>query len=125
MQRILIVEDDPRMLELLTSILEAEGYAVDVTDNGQAGIERAMSNPLPDALILDLNMRDVLGWDVIRSIRGASVGSDVPILVLSAFGSAQDRDEAFDAGCTAYESKPVDRDRLIDRVKAVLKSRSR
>lgn len=120
MARILLVDDDSKTLEFVTHILTAEGYDVTSrTDSGE-GLSAALEDPRPDLIITDMNMRGVNGWEFARRIRAEETGPAVPILGLSAFTSAQDRDEAFDAGCNAYENKPINRDRLVNRVRDLL-----
>lgn len=120
MSRILLIDDDARTRELVCAILQAGGYTVSVAHDGKSGIEAALGDPAPDLIVSDLNMRGTTGWDVVRRLRSDARCKSTPILALSAFTTAQDRDEAFDAGVTAYQSKPVDRDRLLAKVAELL-----
>lgn len=120
MANILVLDDDPLILELVATILETQGHAVTRQADAAAGISQAIAEDGPDLVITDLNMRGVTGWEAVRRIREHRAEGGLPILALSAFTSAQDRDEAFGAGCTAYENKPVDAARLLTRVTALL-----
>ena len=121
MAEILVIDDDVHTLDLVTSILEAAGHTVERVSDGQGGVDAVLNGDVvPDLIVTDLNMRGVSGWDVVRQIREGMPESSTPILALSAFTTAQDRDEAFKAGCTAYENKPIDRDRFVARIDRLL-----
>lgn len=119
MANIVVVDDDPLTLQLVTAILESAGHAITQADGGDAGIEAVTGGVDPDLVVTDLNMRGTSGWDLVRRIR-ESGNTDLPVLAVSAFTSAQDRDEAFNAGCTAYIRKPIDKDRLVEKVAELL-----
>ncbi len=121
MSRILLIDDDARTRDLVTAILQAGGYTVSVAPDGESGINAALGAPGPDLIVTDLNMRGTSGWDVGRRRRADPECGSLPILALSAYTTAQDRDEAFDAGVTAYETKPVDRERLLAKVDELLR----
>jgi len=121
MASILVIDDDVRTLELITAILDSAGHTVEQMTDGQDGADAVLNRGLkPDLIITDLNMRGISGWEVVRQIRHGMPDSDTPILALSAFTTAQDRDEAFRAGCTAYENKPIEPERLISRIDKLL-----
>lgn len=120
MSRILLIDDDARTRDLVAAILQGDGHDVNVASDGESGIQAALAGPAPDMIVTDLNMRGTTGWDVVRRLRAEAQCRSVPILALSAFTTAQDRDEAFDAGVTAYQNKPVDRERLLAKVTELL-----
>lgn len=120
MARILLIDDDPQALELVSAILGAYEHDVISHGSGEAGVAAALGDSAPDLLITDLNMRGMSGWEVVRRIRAVRSEAELPILALSAFTSAKDRDEAFEAGCNAYENKPVDIEHLTQRVASLL-----
>lgn len=119
MANITVVDDDPLTLQLITAILESAGHSITQANGGAAGVGLILSGDAPDVIVTDLNMRGVSGWDMVRKIR-ESGNSATPILAVSAFTSAQDRDEAFSAGCTAYVRKPIDKDVLLEKVAELL-----
>lgn len=120
MAHILVLDDDERTLDLIATLLEGHGHQVTTKSNAEAGIAVANASDGPDLVITDLNMRGINGWDAVRRIRQTRSQDALPILALSAFTSSQDRDEAFEAGCNAYENKPVEPKRLVERIKVIL-----
>ena len=122
MAKILLIEDDVRTLALVEAILTGNSHQVVSAVSGQQGIDMVVSDTSFDLIVTDMNMKEVSGWDVVRRIRAAPDCADIPIMALSAFTSAQDRDEAFEAGCSAYENKPINPDRLLQKIANLLKS---
>lgn len=120
MAKILVIDDDARSLSLVETILEGQDHNVICASSGEEGIKLALAGTPLDLVITDMNMNGVSGWDVVRAIRAQPAGGDVPIMALSAFTSAQDRDEAFDAGCSAYANKPIDAERFLKKVANLL-----
>lgn len=119
MAAILVIDDDPFFQEFLNIVLSGEGHAVAVAADGQAGFDAAVAAP-PDLIICDMNMPGLTGFETIRLLKGNDAVRDVPVIGLSAHGLSGDRDEAHEVGCDAYETKPIDADRLIFRVDEVL-----
>jgi two-component system response regulator MprA len=116
-ERILIVEDDEAILKVLKRVLAYEGYQVDSAPDGQAGLTMA-NNEHPDLIILDWMLPDMDGLDVCRRLR--LVGS-IPILMLTAKDTIQDRVQGLDAGADDYVVKPFELDELLARIRALLR----
>lgn len=110
--KILVIDDDSAMTDLLEILLEPVSMEVTTSNSGQNGIECAKNINL-DMIILDLMMPDVDGWQICREIRKFS---NVPILILSALDSPGLIAEALDAGADDYLIKPVTKGMLIARV---------
>src|SRR4051812_18529867 len=110
---ILIVEDDPQIIQFLQSSLKANGYSTLSAQNIVAG-KKHLSENKPILLIMDLNLPDGDGLDLIRSVR---INSDIPILVLSARLSEKEKVECFDAGADDYLAKPFGINELLARIK--------
>ncbi len=115
MARILIIDDDPQIQNLVRMLLDSQGYYVGTADDGEAGVRRALSE-YPDLVITDMNMCGVTGWEVARRIKADPDATAVKIMALSAFTSTGDRDEAFDSGCDSYDNKPIDPVRLLTKI---------
>ncbi len=118
--RILVVDDDRRIGNLLRRALTAEGYAVEVVANGVDGIRSVQERP-PDLVILDVMMPGLDGVEVCRRVRAIS---SLPILMLTAKDEVRDRIVGLDAGADDYVVKPFDLDELLARVRAQLRRRS-
>ena len=116
-KKILIVEDDANIRELLRLYLEREGYTVLEAENGVEGIKKWKSDK-PDMLLLDVMMPVMDGWAVCREIRAES---DVPIIMLTANGETADRVSGLEMGADDYIVKPFEVKELLARVHAVLR----
>jgi two-component system KDP operon response regulator KdpE len=116
-QRILIVDDDPRLVRLIREVLSAAGYEVLANSGGEQAIE-TVAMEQPDLVLLDIMLRDIDGYRVARRIREFS---DAPIIMLTARVTEADKLTGFDAGADDYITKPFSSKELLARVRAVLK----
>ena len=116
-KKILIVEDEANIRELLRLYLEREGYTVLEAENGVDGIKKWKSDK-PDMLLLDVMMPVMDGWAVCREIRAES---DVPIIMLTAKGETADRVSGLEMGADDYIVKPLEMPEVIARVRAVFR----
>ena len=116
-KKILIVEDEANIRELLRLYLEREGYTVLEAENGVEGIKKWKSDK-PDMLLLDVMMTVMDGWAVCREIRAES---DVPIIMLTAKGETADRVSGLEMGADDYIVKPLEMPEVIARVRAVFR----
>ena len=103
-KRILIVEDDGNIRELLRLYLEREGYEIFEAENGAVGLEQ-WKRCKPDMLLLDVMMPVMDGWEVCKKIREES---DVPIIILTAKGETFDKVNGLEMGADDYTVKPLD-----------------
>ena len=115
--KILVVEDDPAITNLIRTTLETQDYQYHTAKNGTSAIMDALSYNA-DVMILDLGLPDMDGVDIIRKIRG---WSNVPIIVVSARSEDQDKVEALDAGADDYLTKPFSIDELLARLRVALR----
>ena len=111
--RVLVIDDDPGVRELLARTLAAEGYRVLTASSGAQGIERAISFR-PDVITLDVMMPGMDGWSVLASLKDHDDLSDTPIVMVS---MVDERRTGFALGASAYLTKPIDRRRLVDLVR--------
>lgn len=116
-KKILIVEDEANIRELLCLYLEREGYTVIEAENGVEGIKQWKSEK-PDMLLLDVMMPVMDGWTVCKEIRAES---DVPIIMLTAKGETADRVSGLEMGADDYIVKPLEMPEVIARVRAVFR----
>jgi len=116
-ERILVVEDDRRLRDMLRRNLIFEGYSVDTAEDAESAF-LSMRERMPDAIILDLMLPDMDGIEVCRRVREASA---VPILILTARDSVEDRVTGLDAGADDYVVKPPEIDELFARLRALFR----
>ncbi|WP_405982427.1 response regulator [Streptomyces sp. NBC_00158] len=114
MTRVLVVEDDPQLVRALKINLQARKFEVEEAPDGGSALRLAAARK-PDVIVLDLGLPDMDGVDVIRGVRG---WSRVPILVLSARHTSEDKVRALDAGADDYVTKPFSMDELLARLRA-------
>ncbi|MCJ7584431.1 MAG: response regulator transcription factor [Anaerolineales bacterium] len=116
-ERILIIEDDPAILKLLQRGLAYEGYLVDIATDGRSGLNLSRDHH-PDLVILDWMLPGMDGLEVCRRLR---IGGSLPILMLTAKDTIQDRVQGLDAGADDYLVKPFNLDELLARIRALLR----
>ncbi|MFD5144328.1 response regulator [Streptomyces sp. NPDC058401] len=114
MTRVLVVEDDPQLVRALKINLQARKFEVEEASDGGTALRLAAARK-PDVIVLDLGLPDMDGIEVIKSVRG---WSKVPILVLSARHTSEDKIRALDAGADDYVTKPFSMDELLARLRA-------
>ncbi|OPA76690.1 DNA-binding response regulator [Paenibacillus selenitireducens] len=119
--RILVIDDDDKIISMLRRGLAFEGYEVITASNGEQGLNKMMESE-PDMVILDVMMPKVDGWEVCRRIREA--GSAVPVLMLTAKDDIKDRVKGLDNGADDYLVKPFALEELLARVRALLRRKS-
>ena len=115
--RVLVVDDERRLTDLLRLELDVEGYEVDIADDGASGLIRSRSEPEPDLIILDWNLPDFSGIDICQRMRVGGVHT--PILMLTGHDDVHDRVTALDAGVDDYLVKPFSIDELMARLRAM------
>ncbi|WP_030766273.1 response regulator [Streptomyces sp. NRRL F-2664] len=117
MTRVLVVDDEPQIVRALVINLKARRYEVDAAADGAGALELAAARH-PDVVVLDLGLPDMDGVEVIKGLRG---WTRVPILVLSARHSSDEKVEALDAGADDYVTKPFGMDELLARLRAAVR----
>ncbi|MGW0754752.1 response regulator [Streptomyces sp. NPDC002587] len=117
MTRVLVVEDEPQIVRALVINLKARKYEVDAAADGTSALELAAARH-PDVVLLDLGLPDMDGIEVIKGLRG---WTRVPILVLSARHTSDEKVEALDAGADDYVTKPFGMDELLARLRAAVR----
>ncbi len=113
--KVLVIDDDPDMTDLLSLLLKTRGFDVISSNNGEEGVQKAR-NDSPDVIILDLMMNGMDGWHVCAAIRKFS---SIPILILSALDNPGTIVSALDAGADDFLTKPVSSGLLVSRLKTL------
>ncbi|MEB3186988.1 MAG: response regulator [bacterium] len=119
MPRILIVEDNEMNRDLLVRRLTRRGFEVTTAALGREALER-LGGDRPDCILMDLSLPEMDGLEVTRIIRTTPDGGTVPIIALTAHAQASDRERALAAGCDDFDTKPIDLDRLLEKIRALL-----
>jgi two-component system OmpR family response regulator len=115
--RVLVVEDEPRLLHNLSKALREEGYAVDTADKGGDGLFKAESYDY-DAILLDVMLPEMDGWEILQRLRKKK---STPVLMLTARDSSPDRVRGLDTGADDYMVKPFDLPELLARLRALIR----
>ena len=115
--RILVVEDEPRLLRNLTKALREEGYAVDIADAGDDGLYKAETFNY-DAIVLDVMLPRLDGWEILARLRKQK---QTPVLMLTARDTHKDRVRGLDNGADDYLVKPFDLSELLARLRALIR----
>jgi two-component system OmpR family response regulator len=116
-KKILVVDDEKRIVEIVKAYLERDGYQVAVAYDGKSALDLAQKE-CPDLIVLDLMLPEISGWDVCRTLRKES---DVPIIMLTARDDTTDKIVGLEIGADDYVTKPFDPKEVVSRVRAVLR----
>lgn len=113
--KILLVEDNELNRDMLTRRLKRKGFTVLCAENGQEGIEVSQSEN-PDIILMDLSLPVVDGWTAAERLKANATTKSIPIIALTAHAMKGDREKALKAGCDDYDTKPIDFERLLDKI---------
>ncbi|MDA0244504.1 MAG: response regulator [Chloroflexi bacterium] len=119
MTKILLVEDNDMLQDILSARLEMRGYKVSVTDNGLEALKLVAAAP-PDLILMDMSLPFMNGWDTTKKLKDDPTTQHIPIIALTAHALVSDRQRGIEAGCDEYETKPVKFDRLIEKIQILL-----
>jgi CheY-like chemotaxis protein len=119
MPKILLVEDNELNRDMLSRRLVRGGYEVIIAEDGARGVAMATSDR-PDLILMDMSLPVIDGWEATRRIKAAHELCRIPIIALTAHAMATDRDKALEAGCDDYDTKPIELQRLLGKIKTLL-----
>ena len=117
--KILLVEDNEMNRDMLARRLARRGFQVVVAVDGVQGITVAEAEA-PDAILMDMSLPELDGWEATRRLKAAPATRSIPVIALTAHALSGDRDRALEAGCDDYETKPIELDRLIAKIEALV-----
>jgi two-component system, cell cycle response regulator DivK len=123
MARILIVEDTENNRVLLTRRLKPRGYEIMTAEDAEHGLALAKTER-PDLILMDVGLPGMDGWEATRQLKADPATQPIPVIALTAHAMASDQEKAFAAGCNDYETKPIDFNRLFEKMDALLVARS-
>lgn len=119
MRKILVIEDDPMIRDVVSRCLMIEGYQVITANDGTQGVQRARVDH-PDLIVMDMGLPILNGWQATHRIRSMPATRSIPIIALTAFAMKEDRTKCLSVGCDEYETKPVDFTRLLPKIHELL-----
>jgi CheY-like chemotaxis protein len=119
MQTALIIEDNENNMELITFILEAYGYKTLRAVTGGSGVQMAL-NSSPDFVLLDIQLPDMDGEEVLKTIRATESGHTLPVIAVTSYAMSGDRERLLAAGCNGYIEKPIDPLLVINQIQGIL-----
>jgi CheY-like chemotaxis protein len=119
MSKILLVEDNEMNRDMLSRRLVRSGYEVIIAEDGACGVAMATSDR-PDLILMDMSLPVIDGWEATRQIKATPELHNIPIIALTAHAMATDRDKALEAGCDDYDTKPIELQRLLGKIKTLL-----
>ena len=119
MPKILLVEDNEMNRDMLSRRLTRKGYEVAIAVDGREGVETAKAGTY-DLILMDMSLPEIDGWEATRLLREGEATKSVPIIALTAHAMSGDRERALDAGCDDYDTKPIELERLLSKIQALL-----
>ncbi len=119
MAKILLVEDNEMNRDMLSRRLTRRGYTVVIAEDGQQGVDMATSER-PDLILMDMSLPVMDGWEATRRIKESGATNSIPVIALTAHAMSEDRDQALAAGCEDFDVKPVELDRLLEKINRLL-----
>lgn len=123
MAKILLVEDSEMNRDMLARRLARRGYEVVIAVDGWQGVTLAQTEA-PDLILMDMNLPVLDGSEATRQLRAVPATRSIPIIALTAHAMAGDRENALEAGCDDYDTKPIELERLLGKIEVLLKKKA-
>ncbi|MCP4265861.1 MAG: response regulator [Candidatus Brocadiaceae bacterium] len=119
MKTVLVVEDNVNNMELITVILVKNGYNVIKAETGQKGLDTATELRL-DFIILDIQLPDMDGLEVLQMIRSSKINENIPVIAMTSFAMAGDRQKMMNKGFNGYVEKPIEPEKVINQINKII-----
>ena len=119
MARILLVEDNEMNRDMLSRRLARKGHEVSIAVDGREGVAKAQAER-PELILMDISLPELDGWDATRLLRADDATAAIPVIALTAHAMESDRVRSLEAGCDDYDTKPVELQRLLGKIDALL-----
>lgn len=116
--RVLLIEDEPNIIEAISYLLSRDGWTVHVHSDGETAMDKVHQGR-PDLIILDVMLPGRSGYDILRDLRAETLTRDVPVMMLTARGQAKDREMAEKLGATQFMTKPFSNTDILESVRAL------
>lgn len=117
-KRVLLIEDEPNIIEAISFILSRDGWTVHVHSDGATAVARVRALP-PDVLILDAMLPGMSGFDILRALRADAATAGLPVMMLTARSQPRDRDRAMELGASRYMTKPFSNAEVLAQVRTL------
>ncbi|WP_368188354.1 response regulator transcription factor [Aestuariibius sp. HNIBRBA575] len=117
-RRVLLIEDEPNIIEAISFILSRDGWTVHTHSDGTTAMDKVRASP-PDMVILDVMLPGRSGYDILRDLRGDADMHDLPVMMLTARGQTKDRELAEALGVTRFMTKPFSNSEILEHVRAL------
>ncbi len=118
--RALVIEDTADNMNLITFILNKNNITTVEAQTGRKGVELALAHPRPDFIILDIQLPDINGDEVLRIIRSSEANGPIPIIAMTSYAMSGDRTRLLAAGCNGYIEKPIDPLYVMDQIRDII-----
>lgn len=119
MKKVLVIEDNSDNLRLITYALKRAGYEVISAVTGEEGVSTAIMEH-PFLVLMDINLPGIDGLEATRRIRASAIGTTVPVIAITSYAMAGDREKILAAGCNGYFEKPIDPLTIMERIHAII-----
>ncbi len=119
MAKLLLVEDNEMNQDMLSRRLIRKGYSVVIAVDGLQGITMAQTES-PDLILMDMSLPVIDGWEATRRLKSATATRYIPVIALTAHAMSGDREQALEAGCDEYDTKPINLERLVSKIEVLL-----
>ena len=118
-KKVLLVEDNEMNRDMLSRRLTKRGFNVIIAVDGREGIDLAKKE-MPDVILMDMSLPEIDGWEATKRIKAGDATKNIPLIALTAHAMAGDREKALQAGCDDYDTKPIDFQRLLEKIEKAL-----
>jgi DNA-binding response OmpR family regulator len=118
-KRVLLIEDEPNIIEAISFILSRDGWTVHTHEDGETAMDKVRATP-PDMIILDVMLPGRSGFDILRDLRAEEATANIPVMMLTARGQTKDRELAERLGANHFMTKPFSNTEVRDHVRALI-----
>ncbi len=119
MKTVLVIEDNEDNVILIAFILEKNGYNVIKAETGQQGFDVALE-ARPDFIILDIQLPDLDGLEVLQKIRNSEIDGNIPVIAMTSYAMVGDHEKMMAAGCNGYIEKPIDPEKVMSQIREII-----
>jgi CheY-like chemotaxis protein len=121
MAKILLIEDNEMNRDMLSRRLQRHGHTVLLAVDGADGLQKARAQ-IPELILMDMSLPVMDGWEATRQLKADEATRRIPVIALTAHAMATDEQQARDAGCDDFDTKPIELPRLLDKIESLLKT---